>query len=239
MEKSHLDALHNRVRNSQSATLAFATNALSEPLSRVHTLPPQLEHFQSWQGPNDQSIDQLTTASFWSCHLHFVVDTLIPNWSYAFEDGQRFQLLKATFVPYTRSKHATIMARQSLMILVDSLTQKTAPTGVLALSTRLLRLLMQEGGLDLLLGECYDAEWRSLVTAIVSIPARVANAIGQTSTHDDWYTDKYVVRLFNLLNVGFKPLSFHTHPNSIFTDYFVLCDQSIFSHYCQCHCSLR
>ncbi|KAH8550646.1 telomere length regulation protein-domain-containing protein [Umbelopsis sp. PMI_123] len=189
MEKSHLDALHNRVRNSQSATLAFATNALSEPLSRVHTLPPQLEHFQSWQGPNDQSIDQLTTGSFWSCHLHFVVDTLIPNWSYAFEDGQRFQLLKATFVPYTRSKHATIMARQSLMILVDSLTQKTAPTGVLALSTRLLRLLMQEGGLDLLLGECYDAEWRSLVTAIVSIPARVANAIGQTSTHDDWYTD--------------------------------------------------
>ncbi|CAO3663233.1 unnamed protein product [Umbelopsis ramanniana] len=81
------------------------------------------------------------------------------------------------------------MARLSLTILVDSLAHKTIPTGELSILTRLLRHLIQEGGVELLLGECYDAEWRRLVTAIVSVPARVANAIGETSTRDDWYTD--------------------------------------------------
>ncbi|KAI8584219.1 hypothetical protein K450DRAFT_218701 [Umbelopsis ramanniana AG] len=189
MEKSHLNDLHNRVCNTQSATLALATEALSEPLSRVQALPSHLDHFQSWQGANDQLIDQLVKGSFWATHLHFVLDTLIPNWSYAFEDGQRFQLLKATFVPEVRSKQATMMARLSLTILVDSLAHKTIPTGELSILIRLLRHLIQEGGLDLLLGKCHDAEWRRVVTAMVSVPARVANAIGETSTRDDWYTD--------------------------------------------------
>jgi hypothetical protein len=199
MEKSHLNDLHNRVCNTQSATLALATEALSEPLSRVHALPSHLYHFQSWQGANDQPIDQLVKGSFWATHLHFVLDTLIPNWSYAFEDGQRFQLLKATFVPEARSKHTTWMARLSLTVLVDSLAHKTIPTGELSILTRLLRHLIQEGGVELLLGECYDAEWRRLVTAIVSVPARVANAIGETSTHDDWYTDRYVLHIVALI----------------------------------------
>lgn len=195
MEKSHLDSLHNAICNTQNATLALATQALSEPLDRVQALPMSISHFQAWQGPVGLPIEELTRGSFWASHLHFVVDTLIPNWSYAFEDGQRFRLLKATFVPETRSKAATFMARQSIMVLLDSITNKNAHTVVLSLSIRLLHHLVCEDGLELLLGDCFDVEWRRVVTAIVSVPARVANAIGTLgSSRDDWFTDKYVAR---------------------------------------------
>jgi hypothetical protein len=193
MEKTHLDSLHNVVCNAQTATLALATQALSEPLDRVHALPTHIAQFQHWQGPVESHTDELARGSFWASHLHFVIDTLIPNWSYAFEDGQRLLLLKATFVPEVRSRAATFMARQSLMVLVDSLVNKSAHTVVLSLSIRLLHHLVRDGGLDLLLGECYDPEWRRVVSTLVSVPARVANAIGDLgSKRDDWYTDKYV-----------------------------------------------
>jgi hypothetical protein len=195
MEKSHLDSLHNAICNTQNATLALATQALSEPLDRVQALPMSISHFQAWQGPVGLPIEEIARGSFWASHLHFVVDTLIPNWSYAFEDGQRFRLLKATFVPETRSKAATFMARQSIMVLLDSITNKNAHSVVLSISIRLLHHLICEDGLELLLGDCFDVEWRCVVTAIVSVPARVANAIGTLgSSRDDWFTDKYVAR---------------------------------------------
>ncbi|KAG2182196.1 hypothetical protein INT43_007123 [Umbelopsis isabellina] len=189
MEKRHLNELHTAICSTDTATLTAATQSLSEPLDLVDALPSDSE-LPKWQGGRELYAIDLVKGHFWSSHLHFVLDKLFPSWGYAFEDGQRYLLLKHTFVPERRTIVATHMARQSLTVLLEHIGSQALHTATLTMCLRLLHELIHEGGLDLLLGEAFDGDWRTTVIALVSIPARVANAVGDsTSNIEAWYTD--------------------------------------------------
>lgn len=189
MEKRHLNELHEAICSTDTATLTSATQSLSEPLDLVDALPADSESLK-WQGGRELHALDLVKGHFWSSHLHFVLDKLFPNWGYAFEDGQRYLLLKHTFVPERRTVVATHMARQSLTVLLEHIGSQALHTATLTMCLRLLHELIHEGGLDLLLGESFDDDWRPTVIALVSIPARVANAVGDSTTNiEAWYID--------------------------------------------------
>jgi hypothetical protein len=170
---------HRSALSAPQATLANVCAALAEPLIQFG--------LDSTQSPSVTLQDQIIIieAAFPE-HTRFLLAQVGRNWLEALTREQIRQYVDTYFLPSFWSDNllAGYITANSLRVLMDALTETgiMKETPVRRLTLRLLCELLEQLDIGQLYTACTHSEtgqsnWRDIVSLLVSLPTRVANAL--------------------------------------------------------------